>query len=102
DYTARSARNTIRVELNSPVARTASAPFPGPTPAPALDSHTPAAGAAGAPQAETQVQSATLLERVRASRTSAATTVTLAGNGRLTPADVRESETAPRRLSLDF
>jgi len=38
DYTARSARNTIRVELNSVVARTASAPFPGPPPAPALDS----------------------------------------------------------------
>ncbi len=98
DYTARSARNTIRVELNSPVARTASAPFPGPTPAPALYSRSEAAAAAAAQD----VQPATLLEKVRASRTSEATTVTLVGNGRLTPAEVRESETAPRRLILDF
>jgi type IV pilus assembly protein PilQ len=107
DYTARSARNTIRVELNSPVARTASAPFPGPTPAPALDSPTATAAAAVAPPAQADVQpatvqAATLLERVRANRTSAATTVTLTGNGRLTPTEVRESETAPRRLILDF
>jgi len=107
EYTARSARNTIRVELNSPVARTASAPFPGPTPAPALDSPPVAAVAAAAvavasQEQATTVQSATLLERVRSSRTSAATTVTLTGNGRLTPAEVRESEGAPRRLILDF
>jgi type IV pilus assembly protein PilQ len=97
EYSAHSARNTIRVELNSPVARTASAPIPGPTPAPALDS--PTVG----PMVRMQdVQPATLLEKVRASRTSAATTVTLTGNGRLTPSEVRESETAPRRLILDF
>ena len=98
DYTAHSARNTIRVELNSPVARTASAPIPGPTPAPALDSPT----VSPVVRIMQDVQPATLLEKVRASRTSAATTVTLAGNGRLTPAEVRESETAPRRLILDF
>ena len=42
---------------------------------------------------------ATMLERVRASRTPAATTVTLGGNGRLTPADVSESRrrAAPSR-----
>ena len=103
EYTARSARNTIRVELNSPVARTASAPFPGPTPAPPLDSSpVDAAAAPVASQEPATVQSATLLERVRSSRTSAATTVTLTGNGRLTPAEVRESESAPRRLILDF
>ena len=103
DYTAHSARNTIRVELNSPVARTASAPLPGPTPAPALDSRTVDTVAAFAPQqAQMDLQPATLLERIRTSRTSAATTVTLTGNGRLTPAEVRESETAPRRLILDF
>jgi type IV pilus secretin PilQ/predicted competence protein len=99
DYTAHSARNTIRVELNPPVARTASAPFPGPTPAPPLDSRP---GTAAAAAVEQDVQPATLLEKVRASRTNAATTVTLTGNGRLTPAEVRESETAPRRLVLDF
>ena len=58
--------------------------------------------AAAASQDPPFVQPATLLERVRASRTSEATTVTLAGNGRLTPAEVRESEAAPRRLILDF
>ena len=99
EYTAHSARNTIRVELNPPVARTASAPFPGPTPAPALDSRP---GIAAAAAVEQDIQPATLLEKVRASRTSAATTVTLTGNGRLTPAEVRESDTAPRRLILDF
>ena len=99
DYTAHSARNTIRVELNPPVARTASAPFPGPTPAPALHSRP---GLAAAAAVEQDVQPATLLEKVRASRTSAATTVILTGNGRLTPGEVRESDTAPRRLILDF
>ncbi len=98
EYTAHSARNTIRIELNPPVARTASAPIPGPTPAPALYTRSETAIAAVAQD----VQPATLLEKVRASRTSEATTVTLVGNGRLTPAEVRESETAPRRLILDF
>jgi type IV pilus secretin PilQ/predicted competence protein len=99
EYTAHSARNTIRVELNPPVARTASAPFPGPTPAPALDSRP---GTAAAAAVEQDIQPATLLEKVRAIRTIASTTVTLTGNGRLTPADVSESDTAPRRLILDF
>ncbi len=108
DYTARSARNTIRVELNSVVARTASAPFPGPPPAPALDSQEQSGTAAVVQEQRSvaavaqDVQPATLLERVRSSRTSGATTVTLSGNGRLTPAEVRESDTAPRRLILDF
>ncbi len=98
EYTAHSARNTIRVELNSPVARTASAPIPGPTPAPALDPKSETLVAAIAQD----IQPATLLEKVLASRTAASTTVTLAGNGRLTPAEVRESDAAPRRLILDF
>ena len=98
DYTAHSARNTIRLELNPSVARTASAPIPGPTPAPALDLQV----ARGVTAVAQDLQPATLLEKVRASRTTAATTVTLTGNGRLTPAEVRESETAPRRLILDF
>src|SRR6266545_4369933 len=98
EYTAHSARNTIRVELNSPVARTASAPIPGPTPAPALDPKSETLVAAIAQD----IQPATLLEKVLASRTAASTTVTLAGNGRLTPAEVRESDAAPRRLILDL
>jgi len=48
------------------------------------------------------VPGATVLERIRATVVSSATTVTLAGNGRLTPASVSESEDQPRRLVLDF
>ena len=43
-----------------------------------------------------------MLDRVRAVRTPAATTVTLSGNGRLTPADLTESQDRPRRLVIDF
>lgn len=92
DYTAHSARNTIRLELNAPAAPLGSVPAARVGP----KSETSAAVRAQ------DVPVATVLDRVRASRTSAATTVTLAGNGRLTPADVSESETAPRRLILDF
>ena len=45
---------------------------------------------------------ATVIERIRADRVAATTTVTLAGNGRLTPASVSESQDRPRRLVLDF
>ena len=43
-----------------------------------------------------------MLDRVRAIRSASATTITLGGNGRLTPADVTESQDRPRRLVLDF
>ncbi|HEX4566841.1 MAG TPA: type IV pilus secretin PilQ, partial [Vicinamibacterales bacterium] len=45
---------------------------------------------------------ATRLEKVRASQTKNVTTVTLAGNGRLTPSSLAESDDQPRRLVLDF
>ncbi len=48
------------------------------------------------------VPAATKLEKVRASHSDTATTVTLAGNGRLTPSSLTESDSQPRRLVLDF
>jgi type IV pilus assembly protein PilQ len=59
----------------------------------------PAMASPGQPQ---QAAAATFLERIRSSRTTAATTVTLSGNGRLTPASVSETTTQPRRLLLEF
>ena len=43
-----------------------------------------------------------MLDRVRALRSPSATTITLSGNGRLTPAEVTEAQDRPRRLVLDF
>ena len=91
EYAVRSARNTIRLELTRAVRPAALIAAP----APASATATAAAQLADAP-------AATILERVRASRTTAATTVTLGGNGRLTPADVTEQPGEPRRLILDF
>ena len=94
EYAVRSVRNTIRLELTAPAAAAAVEPA---TPSPQSPASTPAA-ADPAPDAP----AATILERVRASRSAAATTVTLSGNGRLTPADVTEADARPRRLVLDF
>ena len=93
EYAVHSARNLIRLELTQPVRRAAIALPVGPS---------PRSGSSAAPQSAAEAPAATILERVRASRTPAATTVTLSGNGRLTPADVTESEEQPRRLVLDF
>jgi type IV pilus assembly protein PilQ len=81
----RSLRNTIRVELT---------PSTGASAAPALP--------APLVRDDLTVAPATVLERIRASRAAAATTVTLAGNGRLTPATITESQDQPRRLVIDF
>ena len=91
EYRVRSARNTIRVELTAPAAAHQS-----PSPAPAL-----AAGSGVADQGN-GLEPATLIERIRSRRTPSSTTVTLSGNGQLTPSSVVESEEAPRRLVLDF
>src|SRR4029079_2409561 len=45
---------------------------------------------------------ATQIEKVRATHTRTATTITLAGNGRLNPSALTESDDQPRRLVLDF
>ncbi len=97
-YRVRSARNTIRVELES-------------TTAPVHEEGTPAAvkPAAVAPPATTAVSAgptrdveATIIEKVHAEHTKTATTVVLSGNGRLDPASLTESDDQPRRLVLDF
>jgi type IV pilus assembly protein PilQ len=94
EYSVRSARNTIRLELTATTGVAADADPQLPTmpvrPA-ALDT---------APAVEAPV--ATILDRVRSRYTPGSTTVTLGGNGRLTPADVVEADGAPRRLVLDF
>lgn len=89
EYKVRSVRNTIRVEL-IPDARASVSGVPAPIARPAPV------------QEPADVPEATVLERIRATRVAAATTVTLGGNGRLTPASVSESEDQPRRLVLDF
>jgi type IV pilus assembly protein PilQ len=83
-YKVKSARNVIRLELQPEAAR-ADAPLPGP-----------------APVESTATVPATLLDKVRANQTKTATTITLAGNGRLTPSSLTESDDQPRRLVLDF
>jgi type IV pilus assembly protein PilQ len=98
EYAVRSARSTIRLEL-TPATRAAT-PVPQPhTPNAAAEGPTPATVAAVAAE---DAPAATVLDRIRASRTGSATTVTLGGNGRLTPADVNEAAGDPRRLILDF
>jgi type IV pilus assembly protein PilQ len=94
-YKVRSARNVIRLDIETDVAdAAAAAPVSA---APVM----PAAPARDASDSTTTV-AATLLEKVRATHTRTATTITLAGNGRLTPSSLTESDDQPRRLVLDF
>ena len=88
EYAVRSTRNLIRLDLTAPLRSAA-----GPALASAARTlSTPAAGQL--PAAETP--EATILDRVQASAAAGATTVTLGGNGRLTPADVdRKPRPAP-------
>jgi type IV pilus secretin PilQ/predicted competence protein len=86
EHVVRSTRNTIRLEL-TPTAGSAPAAVRPP--------------AAAAPARSTAAP-ATILDRVRVTRSAGLTTVTLGGNGRLTPATVMEPPDAPRRLFLDF
>ena len=105
EYSIKSARNTIRVELTPRTAATTTttprvpAPAPAPAPAPRVVQQPPAAAA---PIEKGTSSAATLLERIRTSKTPSATTVTLIGNGHLTPSGVSESKDRPRRLVLDF
>ena len=95
EYAVRSARNTIRLELTPSTRPATAGSQPGALNAAAETAGTVAVATDDAPPA-------TILDRVRASRTASATTVTLGGNGRLTPADVNEAGGEPRRLVLDF
>src|SRR6185436_1133519 len=78
-HLVRSSRNTIRLELT---------PAAGSAPAAARP---PAAAA----PARSTAAAATTLDRVRVTRAIGSTTVTLAGNGRLTPATVMEPPDGP-------
>jgi type IV pilus secretin PilQ/predicted competence protein len=96
-YKVRSARNVIRVELEPEQTGAASARLDG-SPTPLLASPAVAAAAIDT----TSVAAATQLQKVRTSHTRTSTTVTLAGDGRLTPSALTESSDQPRRLMLDF
>ncbi len=102
-YKVRSARNTIRVELEP----TANASIEEGTPAavkPVTAAMAPAATAAPARSSgdAATVAAATVIQRVRAEHTRSATTITLSGDGRLDPSSLTESDDQPRRLVLDF
>ncbi len=127
EYVVRSARNTIRVEVKggvtkAPAAATVVVPKPSTSasrarqsPAPAVPVLVPAALVEPQPptreqgsgqnlekRVESAAQPATIIERIRSSKTPGATTVTLVGNGRLAPVGVTESKDRPRRLVIDF
>jgi hypothetical protein len=123
EYKVRSTRNTIRVELDGvAAAATVTAPAPAVAPPGAADvptaALTPVSSAPPAPKRgsarprvsapepaadpATLPPAATTIERVRTSRKSGSTLVTITGNGRLTPTGVTESRDLPRRVILDF
>jgi len=93
EYAVRSTRNVIRLELTAPLK-------PAVTLTPSMAAAAPSTPSPQLPMAE--IPAATILDTVLASAAAGATTVTLGGNGRLTPADVIESQDRPRRLMLDF
>ena len=97
EYTVHSTRNVIRLEPTQP-ARQGRRPAVTPIAMPGQ----PTRSAAASTQLEAEAPAATMLDRVRALRSPSATTITLSGNGRLTPAEVTESRDRPRRLVLDF
>jgi len=97
EYAVRSARNLIRLELTPP-ARAAATDVAALLPAAPRSKQE----SATASQPSSDAPAATILERVRSSRTLSATTITLSGNGRLIPTEVTEAENKPRRLLLDF
>ncbi len=124
EYVVRSARNTIRVEVNGGAAHTSAgatkpaapsatkqmAPVPMLVPAALVEPQPPAPAKPAAQSIEKSIeknresgaQSATIIERIKSSKTPGATTVTLVGNGHLTPMGVTESKDRPRRLVIDF
>jgi hypothetical protein len=119
EYTVKSSRNTIRVELSTtgaaqapgavPTPTPAALPTPPPAPRPVAASNpppkreaAPAAATASVPDAVADASGATTIERVRATRKGASTVVTISGDGKLTPTGVTESRELPRRLILDF
>ncbi len=98
EYAVRSARNLIRLELTQP-SRAAATDLISPALPSAPQSKPESVSALQIP---VEAPAATILDRVRTSRTPSGTTITLSGNGRLTPTEVTEAENRPRRLLLDF
>jgi type IV pilus secretin PilQ/predicted competence protein len=98
EYTVHSTRNVIRLEPAQPARqgrRAAVTPI-------AMPGSPAGWNVAASTQLAAEAPAATMLDRVRALRSPSATTITLSGNGRLTPAEVTESRDRPRRLVLDF
>ena len=93
-YKVRSARNVIRLELEPDAAAAALAKNEG--------TLVPVRSAAPAPADNASIAPATAIEKVHATHTRTSTTVILAGNGRLVPSSLSESDDQPRRLVLDF
>ncbi len=104
EHVVRSARNTIRVELvpraGAPAARKTAAKAA--TPVPQVQRQATPQPALAQPLERAATDLATVLERIRSTKTPSATTITLIGNGRLAPTAVVESKDRPRRLVLDF
>jgi type IV pilus assembly protein PilQ len=91
----RSTRNTIRLELAPAVAKPAAVATPVHALLPRSGATTPAGAVA------VEAAPATAIAAVRANPTAKWTTITLVGNGALTPTSITETS-APRRLVLDF
>ena len=103
EFKVRSARNTIRVELTPSSGTPARAAVRStPSPLVAVSEKKAVAAEEPAPASSATMVPATAIERVQSRRSDAATIVTLSGDGHLAPARVTESDTAPRRLILDF
>ena len=90
-YRVRSARNVIRLELEPEAKVALTTPA---MPAAVTAARRRVLGRDG--------RGATQIEKIRASHTRTSTTITVAGNGRLNPASLSESDDQPRRLVLDF
>jgi type IV pilus assembly protein PilQ len=88
-YTVHSDRNVIRLDLQPD--------------APKVTDRSEAAPAAPRHAADSAtVAPATTIDKIRAAHTRTTTTVTITGNGRLSPSSLTESDDQPRRLVLDF
>jgi type IV pilus secretin PilQ/predicted competence protein len=94
----RSARNTIRLEL-TPAPTAAREPR---TVAPPVNSLLPNDGGTATTPVLIEPRAATTIESVQASTAANAATITLAGNGKLTPTNVSEAADKPRRIVFDF
>jgi type IV pilus assembly protein PilQ len=105
EYSVKSARNTIRIELSSTAAaKPSAAPLPAPIAAPGPVSsrrETPPAAAPSVAAAASDA-AATAIEQVRAARKGGGAIITISGNGKLNPTGVSESRDLPRRLIIDF